>query len=49
VSGTLGGRRFSIAVVKGRLASAGSGWPTLAQLGALLGHSRLAGGTPRLR
>jgi pimeloyl-ACP methyl ester carboxylesterase len=49
VTGTLAGKHFSIAVVRGRLASAGSGWPTAAQVSALLARPRLTGQAPRLR
>ncbi len=50
VTGSLGGRRFDIAVVKGRLAGAGGSWPAIAELPALL-KARAAGAPPgpRLR
>ena len=51
VTGSLGGRRFDIAVVKGHLAAAGADWPPIAQLPALL-KSRAGAGEaagPRLR
>ena len=46
MSGSLGGRHFSIAIVRGRLASTGpAGWPSPAELGTLIQGSRLAGGS----
>jgi hypothetical protein len=44
--GTLGGRHFNIAIVRGRLASAApAAWPSGAQLQRLIQSARLAGGT----
>jgi pimeloyl-ACP methyl ester carboxylesterase len=48
--GTLGGRRFSLAIARVHLSRAGaSAWPSLRQLGPLLAPGRERGTGPRLR
>ena len=49
VTGTLAGRHFSIAVVKGHLAGAGGGWPSPGQLAGLLRRPAPVLEQPRLR
>ena len=49
VTGTLGGRHFSIAVVKGHLAATAGSWPSIGQLRGLLRRAAIAGEAPAPR